>query len=117
MFPLLVSGQKVFISFTGTNNSGLLCYSTEDVAVQKAIEDSLLFKEGKIKIEVSLESSKKGKEKGKALKEFPDVKTLQEAVAILKDNYGSENKDLLSPDMIKKQAELKGIGFPNLISN
>jgi len=109
-------------------------YECSEVAVQKEIEATSLYRTGKIKIfreyevaspvsapvaaeAASPEGAKKEAKKGAPAKgEYPSVTTYQQAAAKLHEKFAVPMDQLQDPDAIMSEAAKYGATFPNLIS-
>lgn len=92
-------------------------YAARSVGQQLAIENSGMFKAGKIRVRIQ---KKKAEIKAKAIdatinvKSYPEVATHVDAIAILKGEYGVSATRLKTPASVLRVAEEKGVSFPNL---
>lgn len=105
-------------------------YVATSVGQQLAIENSHMYKVGKIraakvkKSAASVAASKSEPVLTKDLQEeystllpnatYPDVKTLVDAIAVLKSEYGVSATRLRGDASVLRAAEEKGVSFPNL---
>lgn len=105
-FPVIVSDTKVWVECN-------LEYETADEKIQKAIENHTNFTSGNIataitKVEEPIE------EIILELKSFPEVTTINDAVALLRgEPYRVNHMKLKSPDKVLEQAKLNLVDFPN----
>jgi hypothetical protein len=126
--------KKVYVSKTGGSitfyvkvkeeaklvslNSFDLTFKTEDAEIQKGIEASKFFKEGKIKLLRSEGADVKTPKSDKTpsvITEFPDVKDVNGAIEVLTGKpYNVAKGSLKTPEAVKERATEKGISFPNL---
>jgi hypothetical protein len=109
---VMVEGQSLLIRLNNFDRT----LEVSDGKVQAAIEDSRLFREG----EIEIVGEEKGCVEGVApLPSGPDtayngVRDINGAVEILKgDPYLVPAVALRTPEMVRKQAKLKGVSFPN----
>ena len=109
-FPVEAGGKYVWISFKGNENE----YSTSRKDVQEAIESFRKFKNGEIGL-VKEGVTENAPPAVLEAVEFPDVTTINDAVAVLKKApYSVHHTKLKTPDDVINQARDRGVGFPNL---
>lgn len=98
-------------------------YVARTIGQQLAIENSTFFKVGKIKLRrekrpmarvVAPKPSEPVIEEQIDTKAYPEVKTLVDAVALLKSEYGVSATRLRGEAGVIRVAEEKNISFPNL---
>ena len=116
---ITVNGKSQTVVFENKRKNGILTCETSDEAVQKGIEDSRQFKEGKI---VCIEGAT---EKAPATTtktdfqpaEYPEVTTFAQAKEVLTGEpykVGKTSNSLKSVEGIHAKAAELGISFPNL---
>lgn len=110
-------------------------FMAKTIGQQLAIENSEMFKIGKIRVHrdrkqairvretytemntVAAEDAPAGKDEGPVsseTKEYPDVTTLVDAIGVLKGEYGVSATRLKSEASVLRVADEKGVSFPNL---
>jgi hypothetical protein len=123
MVQIPVGDSTKFITFTavgfGTNYAtGYPTFSTTDVAVQEALEESEQFKSGKIILENAPAKIKDIEKKDNGTSDtatYPEVTTYQEAKELLrKEPYNIPFQSLGTPEKIVTKAAELGVSFPNL---
>ncbi|NDV46096.1 hypothetical protein D0T49_03450 [Paludibacter sp. 221] len=127
--PIEVSGARQYIKFKKAyRDAKLALFETSDEKIQKGIEESDLFKAGRIKLVFSdqngqVKKTKKGKE-GEPVnsnegepKEYPEVSTFQQAKDVLSGepyDIPATSPDVSTPEKIFAKAAELGVSFPNL---
>ncbi len=119
-----VAGKSKTITFENKRRNGVLVYETSDKEIQKGIEASKQYLEGKV---ICLEGSGEIKvnnvpnaidaEKQEYAQEYPDVTTFSQAKEILRGEpfrVGPTNSSLKTAEGILAKAAELGISFPNL---
>jgi len=105
-------------------------FTTSDQAIQKAIEETNLYRKGLIsersskviepeskneKAKKVVEIPKTTEEKSSLKGKFTSVKTIQQAADKLHEKYEVPLNELNSPDAILAKADALGASFPNLV--
>ena len=105
-------------------------FTTSDQAIQKAIEETNLYRKGLISERSSkviepeskkeeakkvVETPKTTEEKSSLKGKFTSVKTIQQAADKLHEKYEVPLNELNSPDAILAKADALGASFPNLV--
>lgn len=105
-------GDKiVVVQFTGSKME----YKTDNANVQNSIEGTQYFKQGKIAFENIGEQEKEAdEEEPKKIKSYDNVATIQEAIEVLRYEYGVTQNKLRTPEAVKLQAIANNVEFPNL---
>ncbi|MDR0768711.1 MAG: hypothetical protein LBE71_02225 [Dysgonamonadaceae bacterium] len=109
--PVYVDGKLNYAVFS-EEDYGI---SVTDEKMQKAIEDTPYFKNGKIKLFEEIGEEEHPKAASQKYIEFPEVTQIQQAVDILKgEPFNIPHQSLRNPDHVKKHADANGVKFPNL---
>jgi hypothetical protein len=90
-------------------------FTTSSVEAQKALEATTYFKNGIIVLDSSVTEERNVSESSKqTVKEFPHVKSVNEAVELLTASpYNAAPDKLRTPDQVRSQAAMRHISFPN----
>jgi hypothetical protein len=112
-FYVTVEGEARLIRLNGFDRTA----EVEDAKLQKAIEASALFREGRVErvedagTDGTVGTGGTGGPGGAAV--YEDVTDVNGAVEVLKTVYGVAAIALRTPDGVRKQAEKAGAAFPN----
>ena len=132
---LSIDGKSKEINFDGGKDRPRLnsSFETSDESVQKAIEQTSLYKKGSISIRssrivsvevpakapevavVTPDAEKVAEEKSSLKGKFTSVKTIQQAADKLHEKYEVPLIELNSPDALLAKAAALGASFPNLV--
>ena len=110
-----VAGKSKTIAFENKRRNGILTFETSDEEVQKGIEASNQYAEGKIVCVEGIVAPGEG-EKGH-LQEYPEVTTFAQAKEVLRGEpykVGATSNSLKTAEGVLAKAEELGISFPNL---
>ena len=121
-----VAGKSKTIAFENKRRNGILTFETSDEEVQKGIEASNQYADGKIvcvegivapKAPVKTEEKYTGEGEKGHLQEYPEFTTFAQAKEVLRgDPYkvGATSNSLKTAEGVLAKAEELGISFPNL---
>ena len=109
--------QEILVMFKGSEKK----FSTSDKALQVLIEETLYFKGGEkdgrkypkviaLESETEDEMSEKG---GMSEVSYTNVEVINDAIAILVNDFGVKETTLKTPDAVRKAAAKVGVSFPN----
>lgn len=132
-----MDGRKKDIEFpTGSERPRVNArFETSDAAIQEKIEDTNLFRTGKIKVireytvapaavaaaapstsEVPAATAADTKKSAPGKGVYPSVTNFQQAAAKLHEKFDIPMDQLQDPDSVMSEAARNGVTFPNLIS-
>ena len=114
-----INAKKMFLNFMNGTQNPLVrknaMYSTDNEAIQLAIEASEVFKNGFVIVKEPKQSeSGDGNTEGEPLSKIMDVTTVPQASDYLMENYGAAASQVSTKLKIQIFAKSKGIEFPEL---
>jgi hypothetical protein len=121
-FPVEVNDRSTAVTLIGYGSlgDGFGYFSTENEALQAAIEETQLFKTGKVKIYGTQDDETSASENSASTppskKVYTEVTTLNGVVEVLSSpDYRVSRSALKNKESIRAIADAHGIGFPNVV--
>ncbi len=111
-----IGDRKKWIRFQPMWHGGIGCvYTTVDPEEQQAIEDHPYYRKGLVRLKtVAQPQNVSTEEASRDIREYKQVKKVQQAANVLIDEYGVSECDVDNKAAIMAMAQRLGVSFPNL---